>query len=344
MMKKKVVLIVFFAAAALLTGCTLPADDSGGSSKISLVTNIVTTEVIKNVYVSGGYLYAAAGYDGLIVYQIVNPSNLVKKDTYSDNVPVNDVVVKTVGGSNYAFIPLGNVNDTAGMMVLNVTMATNIYLPDANHLEAAIANASGAAIAVKDDGSEAYVADDFKGLIKYALAIPATGVGASTIKSLNNNPGVDISVSGSIAYIAGKEGGVFVVDVTGAGTIKANLSSSLSIVNGTAISGSTLVVADRMNGILVYDVSDPAKPKLKSSYDTSGDAFDAVVNGSDIFVANGADGILWLTIASASSLTLKGSYHETSGICYKLFYSTDTTPYIYAAYGPAGIKIFKTGN
>jgi len=213
---KKFAMIAFISMLLFgYSACTLPADSSSGTANISLVATITTTEVIKSVYVSGGYLYAAAGYDGLLIYKIVNPSNLVKVTggTYSTYVPVNDVVVKTTGGSNYAFIPLGSVNELGGMMILNVTTPSNILLP-AGHLTNDLAGYNSGTIAIKDDFTRAYVADSAKGLVTYTIAPGAAGgcVAGAAAKSLDNKPASDISVSGGYAYVAAKEGGVYIVD------------------------------------------------------------------------------------------------------------------------------------
>lgn len=340
--------VIIASISVLLSGvsaCTLPEDSSAGNANISLVATVTTTEVIKTVYVSGDYLYAAAGYNGLLVYHIVNPSNLVKVDTYADFIPVNDVIVKSfTDGSTYAFIPLGMVNDLGGMLILNVTSPSNVYLP-AGHDTNDFVGYNSEAITVNDDLSKAYVADVAKGIVTYALAPGTTGytVAAPVVKALNGKP-ENLCIANGYAYVAAKEGGVFIVNLT-TGVIAANIFSSLSYANAVSVSGNTLVIADQFYGAVVYDISDPTKPKLKASYDTSGEARDIIVNGSDIFMADGSVGMLWLNIASSSSVVLKGRYIESTGIASKLFYSTDTTPYIYAAYGPAGIKIFKiSGN
>lgn len=311
--------------------------DSTNSTALIKVGSYIGTEVIKSVFVKGNYLYAASGYDGLIVFSITNPSNITKVTggSYVTNHPVNDVVVV----DDYAYVAFGNYNGSGGVGILDVSDPSDISnIVISNNISGMSANA----LELSDDQETIYVADEFMGLViltnVHTGTVMIEQVGQNT---LSGNPATTVKVDGNYAYLSAKEGGVFVVNLTGSTSLAAQISTSISLANAVDISDQLLVIGDRMSGVMIYDVESQSKPRFKSNYDTSGDAFDVVLSGTDIIVADGANGIMWISIAIPTSPELEGFYSETEGLAYRLYYSTSTAPFIYAAYGPKGIRVFQ---
>jgi hypothetical protein len=339
-----------FVAILLTTGlfsCVAPTDRTGDSTNgytMSLVGSYVGTEDIASIFVLGDYVYAAAKYDGLIVLCATNPSNLTKvaNATYTkSNFPINDVIVKTVGAINYAFVVFGNEGGKGGFAVLDVTDLTNITEVGS------VVTLSGwnpVQFALNSDNSIAFVADYNKGFSKVDTDSAGTFAAPAGDTTLTlGGPAVDLVFDGTYCYVAARTAGVYVVTpgaLTAASTINAQISTTLSFANAVAYSTTTLVIADRISGILVYNISAPNKPKYRGAYDTTGDAFDVVVDGTDVFVADGSNGLLWLDINNPAVPTLRASAAEASAIAYKVFYNTGTTPFIFAAYGPKGVRVY----
>lgn len=344
---KKWFSIIFIITVSVLGACTVPGGSGSSTNgyQLAAISSYAGTEDIASIYKFGNYLYAAAKYDGLIVFSVSNVSNIVKVTGGSyvpaGNYPVNDVIVKTVGSATYAFLLLGNVNGSGAFTVVDVTDPTNIT--NISPVQA-LAGCNGTRMLLPDD-TTAYVADYNLGFVKVdtdsgsGFAAPALDTTASL-----GAPAVGLCFDGTYAYVAAKSSGVFVITpgaLTASSTINAQISTAISFANSVAYSSTTLVIADRMSGILLYDITLPAKPKYKGTYDTPGDAFDVVVNGTDVLVADGSNGVLWLDINNPASPTLRASVTETSSIAYRVFYNSGTSPYLYVSYGPGGIKIFE---
>lgn len=346
-MKKWFVLVSIILTTGLMS-CVAPADGDGTSTNgyaMTLVGSYAGTEDIASIFVLGDYIYAAAKYDGLIVLCATNPSNITKVANAgytSGNFPINDIVVKTIGAINYAFVIFGNEGGNGGFAVLDVTDLTNITEVGA---VTTLAGWNGTQVVLNSDNSIAFVADYNKGFAKVDTdsgATFATPVGDTTLAL--GGPAVDLVYDGSYCYVAARTAGVYVITpgaLTAASTINAQISTTLSFANAVAYSTTTLVIADRMSGILVYNISAPNKPKYRGAYDTPGDAFDVVVDGTDVFVADGSNGVLWLDINNPAAPVLRASATEASAIAYKVFYNTGTTPFIFAAFGPKGIRVYE---
>lgn len=330
-------IILIISVSCLPPGST--TGDSGTTNDTSLVkvATYTGTEVIKSVFVRGNYLYAAAGYDGLMVFSITNPSNITKitSASYQTNNPINDVVVI----DDYAYVAFGNYNGAGGVGILDVSDPSSISnIIISNN----IPGMSASALTVSSDKKTIYVADEFSGVVMLTNVFSGTVmIEKIAANSLNGNPGTAIKIDGDYAYVAAKDGGVYILNMTGSISIAAQISTTISLANSIDLSDQLLVIGDRMSGVMIYDVETQNKPKYKSNYDTSGDAFDVVISGTDILVADGANGIMWISISTPTSPELEGYYTETDGLAYQLYYSTSTAPYIYAAYGPKGLRVFQ---
>ena len=80
--------------------------------------------------------------------------------------------------------------------------------------------------------------------------------------------------------------------------------------------GNYAYVADSvLNGLVIVDVSNPAAPTLKGSYDTTGYSYGVAVEGNYAYVADGDNGLLIVDVSNPAAPTLKGSY-DTAGYSY----------------------------
>ncbi len=108
------------------------------------------------------------------------------------------------------------------------------------------------------------------------------------------------------------------------GLVKVNTTTKSSpvVVGAYALSdpwrihlvGTTAYVSDGSSGLKIFDVSGNT-PSLTGTYNTSGNAYDAVVSGSYAYVSDGSAGLRVVNISTPSSPTLSATYN-TPGTAY----------------------------
>ena len=106
----------------------------------------------------------------------------------------------------------------------------------------------------------------------------------------------------AVCVMGGGIGAAEYVDVTLAGSY-----DTVGDAKGVAVSGNYAYVADRGNGLVIVDISDPASPVLSGSYDTVGDANSVAVSGNYAYVADGGNGFVIVNISNPASPVLTGS-------------------------------------
>lgn len=95
-------------------------------------------------------------------------------------------------------------------------------------------------------------------------------------------------------------------------------------VDGLAVAGDRVYVADGWGGVRVVDVSDPSVIREVGAYDTTGDAEKVGVSGNYVFVADSEDGLLTLWFAEPIT-----SVVPTSGA--SIISALDGTGYLFPA-------------
>jgi hypothetical protein len=342
--RRTVLLIVFISLVLLLivissvSKCSftnLKIGENTNLTSMSMITRWIGTngEVIRTVYYDGSYLYAASDYDGVIVF---DPTNLVKLGSFSTNYPVISLTVKEAGKKKYCFAALGNYNNKGGLMVLDVTDPLNILL--VQMYEGAGLNGDAVSVQMINNGAYVFTADLNKGFQSYFVQWGAPAIIPG--KPVENSPPAasELKVKDMKAYIAGRESGVAGLDIV-KGKVLFQIKNSLSMVNAVDFRDNLIFIADRMAGIVIYDISKIEKPELVASYDTSGDANALLVDGNMIYVADGIDGIFKLEWQPPKKFELR-SYYNDGSIIYRFFYDK-TAGRIYTACGKDGIRLLK---
>lgn len=314
-----------------------PVGGTNGVPSFVLLTNWSGTngQVVKAITADVSNIYAACGYDGLLIFRISDMSNL---GSFSTNQPVNDAVLKVISTNKYVLIPLGSYNGMGGVMTLNVNDPSNLTV--AHFYEEANKNPVAVDYMFTRNGLKMVTADDFRGFQSYLIDWNNATVTPENPVPLGARAASDIAVAGNKVFIAAKEEGVFVID-TATGKIVAHMKPSLSLANSVFISGKTLLVADKMNGIMLYDIGNPSQPKLLADYDTPGDADDAWLVGDMIYIADGINGVLKVKWTPPEKFTLQKIYTDGS-IAYQLFVAQDKK--VYVACGSAGLKVLMETN
>jgi hypothetical protein len=341
------VIFLFYMLAQFSSCAQAPkASDTNSSGasvpSFTLVTNWKSPNVsIKSVFQNNANIYAVS-YSELIVFD----DSMSQLGTFPAT-NINDLVI---GGSGpvYAYMALGTYQGSGGVFMADVTEPTNIYQTNLYK----DANRSGNALAVNSTGTIVYTADDKQGYQKYAVDLTTPQFNVLVQYALNGvspndsaYPGVDICVDsgGTYAYVAAKEGGVFVIKI-GTGVV-AQITAPLTIANAVALNGNYLAVADLIGGIFIFSIgppNSPDMPNLIGNYKTGGTAYDVAMDGNDLYIADGLNGVLKVTKTPPpnTTFTLEKQYKDGS-VAYKVFYSALYTGNVYAALGKDGIVVLR---
>ncbi|MFZ1598054.1 MAG: hypothetical protein WAW26_19580, partial [Anaerolineae bacterium] len=128
-------------------------------------------------------------------------------------------------------------------------------------------------------GSLAYVADGYDGGLQI---IDVSDPANPTWRGARHTPGraVDVSVVGSLAYVAYWSSGLQIIDVSNpANPTWRGAYDTPGYALGVSVVGSLAYVADGDSGLQIIDVSNPANPIWRGAYDTPGYAIDVSVVG-----------------------------------------------------------------
>lgn len=336
----------------LLAGCVPPGSTGTSDSGFNLLSSYTNSEVIEGIFVKGNYLYAAAGYDGLMIFTVTNNTlSLVSNGQYETTTPIKDVVVIEDGTTLLALCAVGNNDNLGGVTAVDVTdpsSPTN-FAPGAGTSVQTAASHDAAAIALRDSDT-VLIADSISGVDEYDVTTTGANTGAvaaaASLSTLFNHSAVDVVANsgGTYAIAAARSGGVYFVDIANT-EVDAQIINPLSFANAVAVSDDTLAIGDRMGGVLIYDISTITEPTYRGIYSTTGDAFDVIISGSDVYVADGSNGVLWVDFTTITAPSLKARYTEEDQVFSDVFYSSSSGTLVYAACGAGGIRMLeKSGN
>ena len=157
----------------------------------------------------------------------------------------------------------------------------------------------------------------------------------------------DIVLSGSLAYVVGDIVGCRFHILNVADPTSPTLRGAYSDVGnayGVFVSGNRAYVASENRGLLVFDVSDTAQPRLLGSYQTSQfHAYDVQVVGALAYVAGGSGGLQILNV-SASTPTLVCAYRMPDPAWDDAWAVQYVSGLVYLADGGKGLKIVNVTN
>jgi hypothetical protein len=122
------------------------------------------------------------------------------------------------------------------------------------------------------------------------------GLGISYVAELALPEGVrahDVFVSGGFAYVAAREKGLFIIDVSNpaapslAGTVKPP-ETEADVWHQVWVHGQTMYIATTKRGVLVYDVSNPRAPGVIKAYpsDRTADVRAVTMDGNWLYAAS----------------------------------------------------------
>lgn len=232
--------------------------------------------------------------------------------------PLGDAV-DILAVNNLAYLASGKT----GVRVVDISQ-------DGEYKEVSGFNTSGFAAHLLLEGNLIFVADGKSGLQILDTSTP------SSIKKIGQldteGYASDLVLIGKNIFVADGEKGVQIIDVStpGAPIYQGNIDGYETSVIGSK--DHFIFIGDNKRRIIVFDVSNPIKPKMISEFEIPSDARDIQIVGSVAFVADGKAGLLLIDISNPlnlkleSSLVLKGE-------------TTSVTPFGNLAYVTTGSQI-----
>ncbi len=201
------------------------------------------------VTVCGDYAYLADGAaDGLLVMDVADP--VMPPVTVGSQMESNAMAVTVSGDCAY-------VTDWNRLAVLDITDPTSPS-PAGELL------APGDAYAVAVSGDHAFVALD-TGLLSVDISDPTAPDSAGFCENVVVDAWIwSIAISGDYAYVAGDneaDPGFYVFDISDpTNPTEVAAKATPDLVRGLAVSGDYLYVAAWSEGLIAYDISNPASP------------------------------------------------------------------------------------
>lgn len=307
------------------------ADGGGGLLMLDVFTptptrvdSMATGDISKDIAIRGNTVYVAGGSSGLWILnrkggspneiQVVGRVDSLR---YCQAVAIKDTLLFVVNGRNGVEV-FSIKNPASPKLLSSIPVPVEAYDVDF-------------------DGNRAIIAGGTGGVHIWNFNIPTlpTDLGTISLGSISAKR-IKVDSGRHIAYVA-TGAGVHVVDIDSKALISICPGTTNSYAMDLSENGSLLYVADGVNGVLVYDVSDLKTPRSIEgmSYNTSGIASDIRMKNTTAVVADGEGTVRILDMSKAP---IEVGFAHTGGTSLALDVSNDT---VVVADGEAGINFYK---
>ncbi len=320
-----------------------------------------------DVVVAGHYLFAANGSDGLRIFDITNPTNLVSVG-HTNNSENGGGAMGVANCGDYAYV--ANSND--GMRIYDVSDPTRPVC--VGHApEIAMAASFGIAVSGtakipsdklfgkrKTGAQYAFLANYNDGLRIYDVSNPAK---PKRVAHLNDGgTALNATVSENYVYLANDYDGLRIYDISNpANPTKVGHLKDTGYPRGVVVAGKYAYVANNFYGFSIFDVSNPTKPAGIGHINNSspretfaeahsqikgknphidGSAYGVAVSGHHAYIANFQDGV-WAYDISCPTNPISVGHTSTNygGFSKRL---TVSGGYAYVANQDDGIRVYKS--
>ncbi|TKJ41153.1 hypothetical protein CEE37_05655 [candidate division LCP-89 bacterium B3_LCP] len=225
------------------------------------------------------YLYIADFHTGVNVFNLNDPLHPALVNTVSTDPDTGAHAFAYQDG--YLYLAVYDFG-------LNVFDLTNPETPDLIFISED-STAYYRELAFSADGQHLYACAEESGLLGYTINAPNDIVHDYTLDFLPRP--FDIEVSGNYAYVANKDDGLFILDVTNHYYVFSldSLPTQGSVSGVTLMDDNTVAISDWTAGVAVIDVTDPENVEEIERKDTPGYAWNLVTDGSYLYVADTYD-------------------------------------------------------
>ena len=261
----------------------------------------ILADAIRNLDISGNYVYISAGLDGgLIVIDITDTEHPVQMGNYDTQCVAEDVDV--VG--NFAYVACA----TRGLMVFDVSN------PNSPKLKGSY-DTQSLAEGIFVEKNLAYVADYYSGLQIIDISNPS---GPILVGSFSTITASDVYVIDKIAYVSDAMSGLYIVDVknpaipTLLGSYTAIWPNDYEYYYNVKVFNQIAYIADQNDGLRIVDVSQPTSPKLLGVFPSGGDTMRVDIVGDVAFVADRNSGVNIIDVSEPSSPTALGLFSTST--------------------------------
>jgi hypothetical protein len=303
---------------------------------------ITTSGQVTAVCYSSNTLYVACGIEGLKIIDVSDPLNMSDPVVYGINTDETFIEARDVFVSNgYAYLLEDSVVDAPKIEVLDVSdpfdpngmgeFTFEDYVPlgfwsDTREIYVA--------------GGYAYVTDLINGL--HIIDASNPGNIEYVTKFIFDNAYVyGIDISSSIAYLAGGGGGLLAVDISDPNVENSDRLYSrypdplpeASLIETVSIDvfGNYAYMADRSEGLRVFDISEPEKNLLlKGVYADLSGAYSVRVAGDYAFVTDDATGLKEIDVTTDPTSPALSASYDTPADAWDVYVTEDEdTAYAY---------------
>ncbi|MBN2028852.1 hypothetical protein JW824_01275, partial [bacterium] len=274
------------------------ADFSDPSDPVVLSKMSLSFITIYDIAISGIYVYAVSGPDGLYIIDASNPSTPIEVSHYETEHWAYGVDVS----GDYVYIADGY----SGLRVIDVSDPTS---PEV----VGFFDTEDRAQDVVVSGNYAYVADRYGGLRVIDVSDPELPAEVSSWFAYSQVLG--LAVSGNYVYMADYWDGLRVIDVSDpelpaeVGFCIPELVSEFRMnLRAVAVSGNYAYVACSVKGLVVIDVTDLYLPEELGFYGISGTSWGVAVSENYAYVADQYQGLQVIDVSDPNLLSKAGSY------------------------------------
>jgi hypothetical protein len=245
----------------------------------------------ESIRVEGKYAYISVGKT-LTAFNVSNPASPRRIGEYS--FPERILGLRASGSLVYV------AADLFGLGILDVSDA-------ALQLRGSF-KTPGSAKNVGVSGSTAVVADQVAGLDIIDVSNPAKPVHTSSVYL--DGFASDVVIADSLAYAVDRPNGFYVIDLKKPKVEEplSNLQSSVSINGGLQVEVIPPLAIRAFGALLLYDVSNPAKPVELMPFRTPGRPQRIAVQGKRAYVADGPEGLQVIDLSTPSKPQIVGSF------------------------------------
>jgi hypothetical protein len=307
-------------------------------NKFNLVASWKGTngEVVRSLTTDGTNIFVAVGFDGLYIF---DNAGLNFKYSFSTNYCINDIAIKSFASNTYAFLAVGTPDSDGGLIICDITDLTNIRIINSAIMSNTFIQSLCTYSDTNDQGRfiNIFMTDEESGFTLFSYDVLTNTLILKNTGTGRNYRGIDIDAEKGIICSTSKDGSVYLYNWKG--KVLSKISNSLSMANKASFCRKSLTVADRMEGLMLFDISDPYNCVFLANYNTAGDTYDVIENGDNFFIADGINGILKVKREKQGDFMLEKAFND--GALYnKLLYSP-VNDVLYAGCGKDGIKMLK---